>query len=280
MINLCTYFDTNYLIKGLLCYETLMKYTNNFTLYVLALDEKVYEIMKNKKNVCVIKLIEIEKFCAQLLEIKSLRKLPHEYYTTITPILPQYIFKYFNINDVFYIDADMCFFSSAEKIKNVFNNYSIMVTEHENKEAYAAGRFNNGVMGFKNDKNALEFLEWYQTKCLEWCEFTWTIDGKCGDQGYLNIIYNEPNRFKNSLICPNCAINLGSWNIAMHKVEKKEQKILIDDNELVCYHFHRFNINGWPDKLNATGWKVSQNNIELIYKPYYHMWKEIEERYA
>ena len=46
-LNFCTLFDSNYLLKGLSLYESLVKQCkSDFHLYVFLFDDKSYDIMK------------------------------------------------------------------------------------------------------------------------------------------------------------------------------------------------------------------------------------------
>ena len=268
MINFCTYFDSTYLAKGLVCRHTLMNHTPTVQLFVLCLDDSVTSALSGMPNTTLIALKDIESYCPTLLEIKPKRKQPREYYTTMTAIFPLFLFERFGIERLTYTDADMAYWSSAEEIEEVMGEYSLMVTDHENPIAYAAGRFNNGIMGYRNDTYCVEFLQWYAERCIDWCEWRATADGKCGDQGYLTILHSQPERFKNVLSCPQPGINLGAWNLAMHSLEEKNGKLILDSKRnLVCYHFHGIAQNG----QNGTGWNVSSANLKLLYGPYQEM---------
>ena len=46
----CTLFDSNYLDKGLVLYDSMCKHMSQFKLYVFACDKKCYEILKVEKS--------------------------------------------------------------------------------------------------------------------------------------------------------------------------------------------------------------------------------------
>jgi hypothetical protein len=270
-MDFCTYFDSAYLHKAMVCRHTLMTHTC-VRLFVLCLDAVVEKAVAEWSDAVVIRLSDIETYKPQLLTIKG-KRLPKEYYATVTPILPQYIFDRFGVNSLFYTDADIAFWSPAEEIEEVMSGYSLLVTPHENPVAIAggAGYFNVGVLGYRNDRNCREFLEWWEARCLEWCEWRALPDGRCADQGYLSILHDQPDRFRGVLSCPQPGINLGPWNLALHNMERKDGRIVLDcRHNLVCYHYH-----GYKDRsgicFNDTGWEVSPWNMEHIYRPYHEL---------
>jgi hypothetical protein len=274
MLNFCTYFDTNYAEKGWVCYHTLIKQNSNIMLYLLALDQNVYNQAFNKKNVTVISLSEIENFCPELLKIKDQRQLK-EYYATISPILPLYIFDKYRVNKVYYTDADMAFWSDPQEIDNIMNNYSLMVCDHGFEPPRCKIRFNVGILGYSNDYNCIEFLKWWKDKCIEWCFWITLPDGRMGEQGYLNILHDDPNKFKNVLSCPQPGVNFGPWSFGLHSLSKQNDKILVDKKyNLVTFHYHEFRkIN--DNLYYPTGWKHSLKDKELIYDPYFNIMRNL-----
>lgn len=272
-MNFCTYFNSNYDYKGWICYNTLLKKDKNLTLYILCLDEKIYKEAKKKKNVVAIKLNEIEDYFQNLKIAKKNRTL-NGYIFTLSPYLPLYIFNKYNCNTLFYTDADMAFWGDPYEILHTFSDYSLMACDHGLEPPYPAGRFNVGILGYRNDKNCKEFLNWWKDRCFEWCEATTLKPGMCGDQGYLNILHDEPNKFKNFLSCPHPGINYGPWDIAKHNLTKNENNIIIDNKyNLICYHYHEFKLI--KGGYYPTGWKHSKNDKKLIYDIYYELIKKL-----
>jgi hypothetical protein len=270
-MNFCTYFDSAYLTKARVCRHTLAS-QSPVRLFVLCLDAGVEKVVAEWSDAVVIHLSDIETYRPQLLTVKG-KRLPKEYYATITPILPQYIFDHFGVDSLFYTDADIAFWSPAEEIEEVMSGYSLLVTPHENPVAIAGGSgyFNVGILGYRNDRNCREFLEWWEARCLEWCEWRAMPDGRMADQGWLSILHNQPNKFKGVLTNPQPGINCGPWNLALHTTETMDGKTILDGrHNLVCYHYHGYkNING--KCVNDTGWEVSPWNMEHIYRPYHEL---------
>jgi len=261
-----------YLPRARVCLQTLLKHGERIRIYVLALDDAAHAAASSMERVVAISLPEIEAYRPSLLAVKHKRK-KKEYYATITPVLPQMVFEVEDPNEVYYTDADMAFWGPVREIADEMNAASIMVTPHENPIAHVAGRFNVGIIGYRNDRHCREFLEWWEERCLEWCEWRATKDGRCADQGYLNILHDEPERFKNVKVSGHPGINLGPWNLAMHELGEDDGRPTIDGRSLVCYHYHGYKPTGRTCK-NDTGWEVSDEAMRIIYQPYHELMME------
>jgi len=270
-MDFCTYFDSAYATKAKVCHHTLTS-NSSVRLFVLCMDDVVAGLVSKWRGVIPIMLKDIEEYRPSLLNIKGSRQ-PKEYYATITPILPQFLFDKFGLDTVFYTDADMAFFSSVDEISSEMGSNSLLVTPHENPIAMAggAGFFNVGILGYRKSPDGISFLKWWEERCLEWCEWRALPDGRCADQGYLSIIHNNPNRFSGVKVSTHPGINLGPWNLSMHPTSFSNGKIVLDcRHNLICYHFH-----GYKDIVgkcvNDTGWEVSPWNMSNIYEPYHNM---------
>ena len=172
---------------------------------------------------------------------------------------------------VFYTDADMAFWSDPTEILDVLGDKSLMVVDHGFEPPRSNVRFNVGILAYRNDEYCREFLEWWFQKCLEWCKWVTMPDGRCADQGYLNILHDEPNRFKNHLSCPHPGINTGPWNIGKYVITERDGAPVINDHyNLICYHYHEFKVTG----LNSyfpTGWKHTDSDRKIIYDTYFSL---------
>ena len=115
MMTLCTLFNVNYLDKGLALYESLENVSNNFVLYVLAMDDKCYEILSDLKlpHIIPIKLIDFEN--EDLLKVKPTRSIG-EYCWTCSSNLIRYVIDTYKPEYCTYIDADLFFYSDPYQI--------------------------------------------------------------------------------------------------------------------------------------------------------------------
>lgn len=265
----CTYFDKNYLLKGLALHSSLLRHHPQAELWILCMDDYTENILTkmNLKGVILIALSDFED--EELRGVKKNRTLV-EYCWTCTPSLPLYIFKKsLIVKHIVYLDADIYFYSSINPVFTELGNKSIFTVEHrypkgQETRMKTSGRFNVGFQIFNRDKESLECLNRWREQCLKWCYWQ-DEDGKLGDQLYLN---EWPELYKNLVISKNLGINAAPWNIGQFIVNKNGDKIYLNEEELICYHFHQFEILGFNSFERAYGYHLSTKIVEYIYKPY------------
>jgi hypothetical protein len=271
----CTYFDKNYLAQGLALRESLVKQMpNNFMLYVLSLDDYVFEFFQKKiyEGIKVIRLEEIEEKYPELLEVKPHRK-NYEYYFTITPNLPWYIIERDKEVDVItYVDADIYFYQSPKILFDELGSDSVYIIPHffseQNKSSEIYGKYNVVFNTFKRDENGLACLDWWRKKCIEWC-YDYVEDDKFADQKYLDMF---PILFNGVKVCTNRGANLAIFNLDNSVITKEGSLIKVNGSPLVFYHFHKLRF--LHDNLVTIGVKtdsdytVSRLLLQKIYIPY------------
>ncbi len=266
----CTYFDKGFLLKGLALHESLIRYNSNAKLWILAFDkytEKILNKMK-LKGVTVVALEDFED--KELLAVKPTRHQV-EYYWTCTPSWILYVLDNNPESEsVVYLDADMLFYSDAGLGVSEIGDKSILIVEHrfpEGKEDMAkiSGRFNVAFNVFKNNEASKDCLKRWRVQCLDWCYWE-PEDGKLGDQMYLD---EWPKLYgKNLVISKNVGVDAAPWNISQYIVSNKNKSVYINNNQLVCYHFHQFQILGPNHFSRVLGYTLSKDVIKYIYEPY------------
>ena len=96
MLHFTTFFDKNYLSRGLVLIESLQKYTSKFELYVLCLDDFTMEYFNKHKSqypeIITLTLNDVEKQDQELFACKENRSTI-EYYFTLSPCLPLFLLK-------------------------------------------------------------------------------------------------------------------------------------------------------------------------------------------
>ncbi len=279
MINFCTMYDHKYLLRGIALYNSIK--TNckcDYKIWVLALDDDTFKILSklSLSNLIPIRLSDFED--EELLKVKPIRSTV-EYYWTMTPSLPLYVLKNdLNADNIIYVDADCCFFADPEGMFCEMDNSSILIHEHRYSMEYksheeSSGRFNVGLMIFRRDSNGLAALEWWRERCLEWCYFRHD-NGKLGDQMYLN---SFPDLFKGVKISQNIGLGAAPWNIKNYRVWNQNGMIMLDNSQLLLFHFHSFKYYGINFFDPAPAYFPSNDEMSFIYGNYS---KQLNDAYS
>lgn len=270
----CTYFDKNYLLKGVALIQSLAENEeNDFIIFVVCLDEITRIILKGigLSHVQLIPLHDIEKNDNALIKARGNRELV-EYYWTLTPSIILWAMQRCRDSDIIiYVDADLHFYSSPKKIFEEFKDASILIHEHRFSPSLQHlarhGHYNVGLLAFKKDKFALEALQWWRERCLEWC-YARIEDGKFGDQLYLE---DWPKRFKNVHVLQNIGSGVAPWNHDKYTYTfDYEKNTLVDREYLIFYHFHSFTFINPAIIVPAKNieYKLSKDIIRYCFIPY------------
>jgi hypothetical protein len=278
MVCYTTFFDSNYLSRGLVLYDSLkINSKNSFQLYVLCLDDFSFNFF-NKKNdsfpeVKPIKLSDLEDFDTELKETKKNRKTI-EYYFTISPCLPLFILKKYGVSHICSLDADILFLNTPESIFEDLLNYSIIITPHKFSPQIATrkkyGLYNVSFQIFKNDVIGKECLERWRYQCINWCkdEFDEKTN-RFADQKYLD---NWAELYKDSIkVLDDNVSGIAPWNLNNYELAFNDGKFYSNDEALIFYHFHHFKF--FRKKWASTGfynYKVKiQKAIDILYRDYW-----------
>jgi len=123
----------------------------------------------------------------------------------LTPTIILWILE--NISDIevlTYLDADLCFFSSPDPIFDELGHNNVLIHEYRFAPALSHlekenGKYNVGLLCFRNNEQSRSVLQWWRERCLERC-YRRFEDGKMGDQMYLNYWVT---RFRNVAVLQN-----------------------------------------------------------------------------
>jgi hypothetical protein len=269
----CTYFDCHYLGRALALYESLKRHCPDFKIWMLCMDEESHaELVRlNLLNVSPLTLDDLEREDPPLRKAKTNRS-PLEYYFTCTPSLPLFILNRDPTVDLItYLDADLFFFSSVERLFDEIKNKSIAIIAHRFSEAFRKsewnGIYNVGWVTFRRDDNGLSCLQWWRERCIEWC-YDRIEDNRFADQKYLD---DWPNRFQNVIVMQHKGANLAPWNVGNYKLSAHNGTVLVDEEPLIFFHFHAFKqLAGWIYDTQLATYDVTPSKVVIrnIYAPY------------
>lgn len=242
---LCTLYNSLYLDKGLVLYDSLCKCTKNFKLYVLCMDEKCYEVLTNLKQEhhIPVRLADFETGDEELLAAKANRPIG-EYCWTCSSSFIRYILKHYGEACCTYIDADMYFYNDPQVLIDEMqdNDKSVMVVPHrfpkeKLKTARTVGTYCVEFNTFLNTPTALQVLDYWRNRCLDCCSNIG--DGvHWGDQKYLDELVEKFNCVH---VCQNVGAGVAPWNLKLYKKASVEDSVLWKktkkESPLIFFHY-------------------------------------------
>jgi SAM-dependent methyltransferase len=252
----CTLFDVNYLPRGLVLYRSLERHCPDFRLRVFCMDARTKEILDRLRlpRLTTIGLHELEAHDTELVAVKPTRTQV-EYCWTATPAICAYALETEpDLDAITYLDADLMFFRDPEPIWQEFGDDSVLIVPHRYAPRWqphqeTSGTYNVEFMTFRRDERGLEALHWWRDRCLEWCYFRFE-DGKMGDQKYLD---DWPERFGGVHVLEHPGGGLAPWNVERYELARRNGSVLVDDRELVFYHYHSLRLYRGITLLRAAG---------------------------
>lgn len=286
MLTFCTLFDSNYLDKGLVLYDSMKAVMENFTLYILAMDEKCHEILTDMKlsHVVPISLKEFED--EELLKIKAERSRA-EYCWTCTASLIDYVFETYQEAYCTYIDADLYFFKDPTVLLEEMINAgcSVQIVEHgfgqgmfAEEKIKGAGRYCVEFNTFRNDKDGRAILSTWKDQCRNHCSMA---PGEMGDQKYLS---DWAERYEKVHVISHQGAGVAPWNVFRFRKTGQEGWLMDRKTkerfEMIFYHFHHLeyidettvNLNVFKKELGAE-----QALVYEIYRCYLKKLEAVKE---
>jgi hypothetical protein len=249
-----------------------------FTLFIVALDEFTIDFFDNHKSdfpeVIAIPLSVLEDSDPVLLACKPNRSVI-SYYFTLSPCIPLYLLKKYNLPHICTLDADIVFYSDLLPIFTQLESCSIIITPHkfskENQHKTKWGHFNVSFQIFKNDETGLQCLEKWREQCLDWCEdYFDEADNRFADQKYLD---QWPSLYSSSLkVLDDPISGLAPWNLNNYKITYRQGRYFSNKGRIVYYHFHGLKIQSkcWVTSgFNSNKTRVNKA-ISQLYKEYIH----------
>lgn len=278
MNNFCTYFDLNYIDRAKVLFDSVEQTCDKFKFYCLCLDQQSFNEIKGNysESYIAISLHELEIFEPKLLDVKKDRN-NKEYIFTLSPVILLFVLNKYNIQEFTYIDADTYFFETPKAVIEECGNNDILITPHffpdSLKHLEMHGVYNFGLMHIKNTENARKVLEWWKSKCLEWC-YDKVEEERAADQKYLDKL---PKLFRGIAVSKNLGINAGPWMLNGIKHATRNDKIYFNNDQLIHYHFHNIHkIKEDEFNIGLSSYNFKLNKVILkLYIHYFTIYNKV-----
>jgi hypothetical protein len=209
-------------------------------IWVLCLSSQCEETL-TKLALPQVHTLSLDALELHIPELRSARqnRTPLEYYFTCMAALHTYVFdKNPGADCTMYVDADMQFFASPEIVFDEIGDAPVAVTphnfpsEHRDRERY--GVYNAGWTAFRRNEEGRACLRWWLERSLEWC-CNWLDNERYANQKYLNYFSRIAPHTK---VLTNKGFNCAPWNVANYEFSEAADKIYVDGEPLVFFHFH------------------------------------------
>jgi hypothetical protein len=279
----CTYFDSAYLPQGLALYESLVRNAGAFELWVLCLDDETLRVLEDLDlpGIRPVALRQLETAFPALEAVKPGRSRI-EYYFTCSPSWIRYVLEaQTEGSSVTYLDADIFFYSDPSSLYEELGERSVLIVPHEfaeeRRDRERFGLYNVGFMAFRKDEHGIACLDRWREQCIEWC-YDRVEEGRFADQKYLDewpaLVHPHLKVLENrgGLLAP--------WNWQNHDVTVVENRVLVDGEPLVFYHFHALKALGeHVYDVGSAAAGVSGTIRRYVYGPYVRALKQVKEKY-
>lgn len=281
-----TLFNSRYVSRGLIMYESLKRVMCDFHLYIIAFDRQSYLKLTEcgLENATIISLEEFED--EELLRVKPQRTAA-EYCWTCSSKSVLYIMERFEVAECTYVDADLCFFSDPSVlIGELKDNDNVLITLHRYSaycdQSESAGKYCVQFVTFKNNKGGMQVLRWWTGECIEWC-YAVSEENRFGDQKYLDFFHEK---FEGIHDLNHIGGGVAPWNVSQYSFEQKNGDIFVCEKAtgvkmpLIFYHFHGLDFyNKDVVHLADNVYQIPDTAITCIYKKYIRAAEEVCRKY-
>lgn len=292
MKHFCTVADVNFKSRVLALNNSLYKYDANYQLNLLCLDQYIYDIIEspNIKKYLLKDLLESDILLIQCKNNDPSREALNnsngdigrakeiQFIWSLAPYFTNYcLVNNPYIDDILYIDSDIYFFDDWQKIYKNTNNINIGLVEHRIKHNHNNGKYNVGIVYFKNNEAGLGASALWRDFLLYPNNRFSISHGDCGDQKYLELLINF---FDGVQSFDNYFGHLAPWNLKYHSYTDNSIYWNNIEQKVMYYHFSNFtpyfdNDTYIPAPRHGIT-KLDHKLLQKMHDEYYNVLKNIQ----
>ncbi|MDH3277302.1 MAG: glycosyltransferase [Nitrosopumilus sp.] len=282
-ISICTIISKNYLAHARVLTDSFLKNNSNGRVFVLLTDtlEERFDPKKEKFtlfNIEDIKIENLKSFCFKYTIL--------ERNTGIKASFLKFLLNRYNLKKIAYFDPDIFFTNSLENLWKVLDKKSILLTPHitehikddkrpTESEITNSGIYNLGFIGISNSESAKKFLDWWESKLLEF-GFNDVKKGMFTDQKWVDEV---PSKFKDVFIINHPGYNVAYWNLMQRTVKVSGGKISVNGKPMYFFHFSGFVVED-IEKVSKHQNRFTLSNLKNL-RPFFELYRDllIEKEY-
>ena len=298
MKNFSTVCDSNFCDRVWALNQSLSRWSDDYTLNILCLDQKAKDqfdlkVEKNK-NISTF-FIEDLKREDPILNRSSSNEPSYEalnvsegnydeavwlqFLWSLSSYFSWYCLENLGCEDIMFIDADVFFLDDWRKIYQNLENVSVGIVEHRCPYSPANGKYNVGIVYFKNNLDGYKCLTWWKNSLLFPDNKYYKTHGMCGDQKYLELF---EKLFDGVEVLDKYFAHLAPWNYAHHGYDGLGSAVWEGQHQKIMYcHFSNFKPN-YKDNTYLVAprhgfEKVSNTFISKMYDEYFECLRGVND---
>lgn len=293
MKNFCTLSDINYLPFGLSLFDSLKLHSKEeFTLYYLCLDNRIYEKLTNI-GISGLKPIPLQKLIENDDELKRYSTREYrEFVWMLASYFSEYVLRTEKIDDIIYIDADIYFYGDIKMFYDEIRDKSVGIIRHRHIPIGTEsrdGKYNVGLVFFRNDETGRSCSHWWKDAVIN---RKYPQYSTCYDQKYLegfSVFFDK----QKICIVDDTFAHGAPWHYRLYDWSEFDKNIVIWQGirqPFLFNHFSRMKCdfvnksysfcgNDYRDHtLNNTVFNIPQ--IKNMYDDYFLKLKSVSEKYG
>ncbi len=251
---------SNYGAQGLAMHKSLLEHCGDFRMTWVCTDDWLIQNLFDLDPIhCTLVHIRQLEVCIPGLKSCRSNRTEREWFWTLASQATWWALKTYRTT-VTYLDSDLYFFGNPQPLHFFIGDTAMFDhrfpdIDGKRNPQYGRALYNVGWNSFRYSKKGLKCARWWAEKTREKCSETmpaypeWGIPpGRAGDQAYLEGF----NKLCDVEIIDNPRGNWAPYNVPA-----------TFDELPIFYHFHE-----WRSEDERTGYHLSDEVIERIYKPY------------
>jgi len=284
--NFCSVADVNFYDRAYALDHSLSKFGDDYRLHLLCLDDEIYNKINNKKNIFCYRLSDL--ITSDVLLQRSINNPPSrealinshgdiekgkklQFIWSLSSYFSWWCLEKLDVENILYIDADIYFYSDYHDLYDHLTDCSVGIVEHRCPYNPANGKYNVGIVYFKNNFDGYKCSTWWKNCLLLTTHDYYETHSCCGDQKYLELFAELFNDVK--VLDPFIG-HLAPWNFNFHSYAGDNIIWQGQKQKLLYCHFSNFG----PDYINDTYKLAARHGI--IFPPNEFIKKLADQYYS
>ncbi len=263
-----THSDRNYLSRAFALIASMRHHATGDDIFLFCNDEWAYEKAADY-SVLKIQAVKTSELRVEYPELEQAFKDRSilEFYYCISPFVVKYLIDK-GYECVVYLDSDLYFYENPTPMISSLGAYDLGIVPHNFKPEHVDlekyGKFNVGMMFFRNTISSLETLSWWQMACLESTSSILTKNSYA-DQKYLD---RFPSMGSRVYIFEDEGLNAAPWNCYSLTGHDRDS-FFLDSSKVFYFHYSGLRIYNRFATLGFTTYRYRPNRtMKKMYSSY------------